>query len=105
MPGCWVSNAANAGSVGANTVIAGALLRVSTRLAAATALVSVVSNGLWLAAVATGSLTMPCAEPGPSVGTWLQAGPKISLILVTPLPVGAVAAPGGAAGSLAGVEA
>src|SRR5690242_20244617 len=89
MPGCWVSNAAKAGSAGANTVIAGALLRVSPRLAAVTALARVVSRGLWLAAVATGSLTMPWAEPGPSVGTWLQAGPKMSLTFVTPAPVGA----------------
>src|SRR6185437_13016740 len=48
---------------------------------------------------------MPCAEPGPSVGTWLQAGPKMSLILVTPAPVGAVASPAGAAEPLAGAEA
>src|SRR5947209_12610904 len=105
MPGCWASNAAKAGSAGANTVIAGALLRVSTRFAAVAALVRVVRSGLWLAAVATGSLTMPCAEPGPWVGTWSQTGRKMSLILVTPLPVGAVASPVGAADSLAGAEA
>jgi hypothetical protein len=48
---------------------------------------------------------MPWAEPGPWVGTWLQAGPKMSLIWVTPLPVGAVAALLGVADWLAGADA
>jgi hypothetical protein len=43
-------------------------------LVALIAAVSFVSKGLLLAAVATGSLTMSCAEPGPCLGTWSQAG-------------------------------
>ena len=50
------------------------------------------SSGLFEAAVPTGSATMPAAEPGPEVGTWSQAGPKMSEIWVTPLAAELVAA-------------
>src|SRR4051812_48120340 len=65
---------ANASSVGAITVNSPPL-RVSTRFTPGlslpeTAAVSVVSIGLFEAAVATGSLAMPATEPGPS-GTCL----------------------------------
>ncbi|MFN2495678.1 MAG: hypothetical protein ABR608_07205 [Pseudonocardiaceae bacterium] len=45
---------------------------------------------------------MPSAEPSPSAGTWLQAGPAISLIEVTPSVLGIMGSELGAAGSLAG---
>src|ERR1700712_334898 len=68
------SSFANASSVGAITVNSPPL-RVSTRFTPGlslpdTAAVSVVSIGLFDAAVAPGSLAMPATEPGPS-GTCL----------------------------------
>src|SRR5882757_8118472 len=53
-----------------------ALFRVSTRLAFFTAVTSVDSTGLWLAAVATGSVAMTWKLPGPLVGTAPQAEPN-----------------------------
>src|SRR5581483_713382 len=67
---------ANAPLYGANTVMFWALLRVSTRPACFTALTSVDSTGLWLAAVATGSVAMPWKLPGPLAGTALHAEPN-----------------------------
>src|SRR6478736_1812068 len=71
---------ANASFVGAKTVMAGAEFSVSTRPAALTAVTSVESTGLLLAAVATGSVAMPLNEPLPSFGTAVQAAPKGWLI-------------------------
>src|SRR6478609_4687045 len=71
---------ANASLVGAKTVMAGAEFSVSTRPAALTAVTSVESTGLLLAAVATGSVAMPLNEPLPSFGTAVQAAPKGWLI-------------------------
>src|SRR5262249_7039476 len=112
IPGCWASSAWNAGLYGAKMVRPRASFKMTTRLAAVTALTSVaalgsgeLSSGLWLAAVATDSLTMPCGEPAPSLGTRSQAGPKMSPTLVTPLLVGAAASSPGAAASLAGAAA
>ena len=61
---------ANASSTGANTVNSSPF-RVSTRFTSGfswpeTAAVSVVSSGLFDAAVATGSVDMPSTEPAPS---------------------------------------
>ena len=61
---------AKASSIGANTVYS-PLFRVSTRSTSGftppeTAEVSVVSNGLLEAAVATGSIAIASTEPGPS---------------------------------------
>src|SRR5690348_9414474 len=67
---------ANASLVGANTVMAGALLSVSTRPAFVTAVTSVDSAGFCEAAVATGSLAMAARLPGPLAGTPAQAGPN-----------------------------
>ncbi|GAA1992795.1 hypothetical protein GCM10009754_84820 [Amycolatopsis minnesotensis] len=44
-----------------------------------------------LAAVATGSDTMPSTEPGPVAGTFEHAGPNTSAFVVIPLPAGAAA--------------
>src|SRR6478609_1790455 len=71
---------ANASLVGAKTVMAGAEFSVSTRPAALTAVTSVESTGLLLAAVATGSVAIPLNEPLPSFGTAEQATPKGWLI-------------------------
>ena len=67
---------ANAALSGANTVMAGAELSVSTRPAFVTAVTRVDSTGLAEAAVATGAVDMPVKLPAPVVGTAEQAGPK-----------------------------
>src|SRR3954471_16242655 len=66
----------NASLVGAKTVMLSALFNVSTRPAPLTALTRVLSRGLLLAAVATGSLDMPSNDPLPEVGTAEQPGPN-----------------------------
>src|ERR1700733_8970435 len=72
-----------------------------------TAVTSVVSSGLLLAAVATGFGPMLLSEPGASpCGSMLQAGPKTSALVVTPVlsaddaVAGAIAVAGAAAGAL-----
>lgn len=79
---------AKASSVGANTVMASALLSVSTRPAFFTAVTSVDRACLLEAAVATGSSAMPSKEPAPSCGTEEQAGPNGSSVpaMSPPLP-------------------
>src|SRR6185295_11533654 len=67
---------ANASLVGANTVMACALLSVSSRPAFVTAVTSVDSAGFCEAAVATGSLAMTARLPGPLAGRPAQAGPN-----------------------------
>src|SRR6476646_916942 len=88
---------ANASLVGAKTVMAGAEFSVSTRPAALTAVTSVESTGLLLAAVATGSVAMPLNEPLPSFGTAVQAVPKgwliASVVELLDAVVGAPTAP------------
>src|SRR3954470_14246395 len=97
------SSLANASSVGAKTVNSPPL-RVSTRLTLGfscpeTALVKVVSIGLFDAATATGSIAIPATEPGP-VGTFcayaVHAGPTSSadavLAVVSDIPIAAAAA-------------
>src|SRR4249919_3498968 len=63
------------------------LLSVSGRPGTAlTAVTRVVSSGLVPAAVATGCGPMELSEPGAlPCGSWLQAGPKTSALVVTPL--------------------
>src|SRR5262245_57676700 len=91
---------ANAVSIGANTVNGPPVLRVSTRPAAPTADTSVVSSGLLLAAVPTGSSAMPSTLPSPSLGTAAQAAP------VGPAAaIGSDAAGSVPIGSLGGAEA
>ena len=63
--------------LGANTVIAFCEFRVSTRPAFVTAVTSVESAGLALAAEATGAVAMPLNEPGPDFGTAAQPEPKV----------------------------
>src|SRR5256885_14726705 len=78
-------SAANAGSAGANTVMACWLLRVSTRLVALTAATSLVSSGFVDAAEATGRGPIESSEPGAEpCGSCEQAGPKTSALVVTP---------------------
>src|SRR6476469_6909534 len=65
---------------------------------ALTAVTSVVSSGLVLAAVATGCGPMELSEPGAlPCGSWPQAGPKTSELVVTPVSAAAGAAVIGAA--------
>ena len=71
-----LSIAANALSAGAKTVMSLALLRVSPRPAAVTAVTSVERTGLFEAAVATGSPAMPAKLPAPVAGTAAQAAPN-----------------------------
>jgi hypothetical protein len=68
---------ANASSVGAKTVSASAPFRVSTRPASVTAVTSVLSSGLALAADATGAVDMPSKLPAPVVGTDAQPAPNV----------------------------
>jgi hypothetical protein len=67
---------AKASLVGAKTVRASELLRVSARPASVTAAASVESTGLLEAAVATGLVAMPVKAPGPAAGISAQARPK-----------------------------
>src|SRR3982075_210680 len=71
---CWVS-LAKAWLSGAKTVMLPAVLRVPVRPAFCTSLARVVSSGLWRAAVATGSLAMPCVLPIPAAGIMPQSVP------------------------------
>src|SRR5438045_8964516 len=75
------------------------LLSVSGRPGTAlTAVTRVDSSGLVLAAVATGCGPIALSEPGASpCGSWLQAGPKTSAFVVTPVAVDAAADVAGAA--------
>src|SRR5690349_22672368 len=91
---------ANASLVGANTVRAGALLRVSTRPALVTAATSVDSAGFCEAAVATGSLAMTARLPGPLAGTPAQAGPNGPPAAACPTAAGLDVAGAGVAGAL-----
>src|SRR5215212_2130184 len=68
-------SAAKASLVGAKMVNGPSLLSVSTSPAWVTAVTSVESTGLLLAAVAAGSSAMPPKLPSPSAGTAEQAGP------------------------------
>ena len=65
----------NAVLIGAKIVKGPAPLSVSTSPAASTAVTSVDSRGLLLAAVAAGSSAMPSTLPSPSIGTAAQAAP------------------------------
>src|SRR3954453_10252530 len=67
----------NASFVGAKTVIAFCEFSVSTRPAFLTAVTSVESTGLALAAEATGAVAMPFKNPGHAFGTAVQALPKV----------------------------
>src|SRR6202034_1593069 len=67
---------ANAELSGANTVMSGAELSVSTRPAFSTAVTSVDSTGLAEAAVATGAAAIPLKLPAPDLGTDEQPAPK-----------------------------
>src|SRR6185437_16785152 len=71
-----------------------------------TAVTSVVSSGLLLAAVATGFGPMLLSEPGASpCGSMLQAGPNTSALVVTPSPAaGADEVIGAAAAGLGACE-
>src|SRR4051794_37722352 len=68
--------ASNAGLAGARTVMSCALFSESPRLAAPTAVTSVDSTGLALAAVATGAVAMPSKLPAPEAGTAEQPAPN-----------------------------
>src|SRR6185437_2309007 len=80
------------------------LLSVSGRPGTAlTAVTSVVSSGLVLAAVATGCGPIALSEPGASpCGSWPHAGPKTSALVLTPVSAAAAA---GVAGAAAGAPA
>ncbi len=60
--------------------------KVSTRSAFLTAVTSVASSGLALAAVATGAVAMPLNEPAPSFGTAEQPGPNTPDIVLFIVP-------------------
>src|SRR4051812_36962212 len=99
--------ASNAPLYGAKTVMPFCALSVSARPGTfPTAVTSVVSSGLVLAALATGCGPMLSSEPGASpCGSMLQAGPKTSALVVTPSAAAGAAAGAGladAAGALAG---
>src|SRR4051794_41716268 len=85
--------ASNAPLYGAKTVMPFCALSVSARPGTfPTAVTSVVSSGLVLAALATGCGPMLLSEPGASpCGSWPQAGPKTSALVVTPVLAAAVA--------------
>src|SRR5215831_13487560 len=63
---------------GAKTVMVLAELRVPASPAFVTSAASVVVSGLWLAAVTTGSMAIPCMLPMPVAGIMPQSAPTVA---------------------------
>src|SRR5215831_14461171 len=63
---------------GAKTVMVLAELRVPASPAFITSAASVVISGLWLAAVTTGSMAIPCMLPMPDAGIMPQSVPTVA---------------------------
>src|SRR6516162_4073566 len=65
---------------GAKTVMLFAELRVAVRSAFMISAASVVISGLWLAAVTTGSMAIPCTLPIPAAGIIPQSVPIVPAV-------------------------
>src|SRR5260370_19168560 len=70
----------NAALSGANTVMFFAALRVPASPALRISAARVVISGLWLAAVTTGSVIMPCMLPIPAAGIMPQSVPTVPAV-------------------------
>src|SRR5688500_11269058 len=92
----------NASLVGAKTVSAGVVFRVSPSFALVTAVTRVLSSGLPDAAVATGTFDMASKLPGllASVGTAAQPAPNVAMSIAGAEVAAAVAAGVVAAGAV-----